>query len=279
VKIERYAWEGPAEHLLALLQRAESEDDTAEKLKGRWGGLGCAGLAALVGGVIVAFNLSVVVGVAVAVVALVFTIFAFRKASHHGTHDLDDRKLRAARRAVSVLRADVPAAWPLGLEVDFRPYNEAGTVLEQTGSRFGPKSVKYLQEWLVLRANLADGSSVVAVLSDKISRKEKPKRKRTKVAEAYVTRASVTVRLPKGRDAQAAAARLQGTSPPGGCRALSLEGNGRVLSAVVAAPIGRKVTNRGTSETGMDQLASGDTVLQTLSWLYGAVAASSAPAA
>jgi hypothetical protein len=176
---------------------------------------------------------------------------------------------------VSVLRADVPATWPLGLEVDFRPYDKAGTVLEQSGSRFGPKSKKYEHDWLVLRANLADGSSVVATLSDKVSRKEKPKRKRTKVAETFATRVSVTLRLGKGRDAQGVAARLQGTSPAGGCRTLSLTGNGRVLHAVVAAPVGRKVTNRGTSETGMDRLASGDTILQTLSWLYEGVAASS----
>ena len=158
--------------------------------------------------------------------------------------------------------------------MDFRTYDKGGTVLEKTGGRSSARSAKYAHEWLVLRANLADGSSVVASLADKVSRKEKPKRKRTKVAETFVTRASVTLRLGKGRgSAEAVALRLRGTSPPGGCSVLSLEGRGRVLSAVVAAPVARRVVNRSTTESGMDRLASGDTLLQTLSWLYGGVAA------
>ncbi|HEY6547244.1 MAG TPA: hypothetical protein VI589_05030 [Vicinamibacteria bacterium] len=273
MKIDRYNWEGPAEHLLALIERANHEDDVAEKLHSRWNGLGCTGVVLLIGSVILAVNLGPVFFV-LPVMMLGLTIFAFVRARGHGQHDLDDRKLASARRAISILRADVPSTWPLGLEVDFRTYDQGGTVVEKTGGRTGPRAAKYAHDWLVLRANLADGSSVVATLTDKVSRKEKPKRKRTKVAETFVTRASVTLRLGKHRgSAEAVAAHLRGTSPPGGCTVLSLEGSARVLSAVVAAPIARRVVNRSTTESGMDRLASGDTLLQTLSWLYGGVAA------
>jgi hypothetical protein len=274
VKIGRYVWEGRAEHLLALIARANKEDDVAEKLQSRWTGVGCTGVVLVIGTFIAAANLGKPAVFAIPVLALVLTVVAFVKARRHGEHDLDDRKLGSARRVVSVLRADVPSTWPLGLEVDFRTYEQGGTVLEKTGGRFSARSAKYAHEWLELRANLADGSSVVATLMDKVSRKEKPKRKRTKVAETFVTRTSVTLRLGKGRgSAEAVALRLRGTQPPGGCRVLSLEGRGRVLSAVVAAPVARRVVNRSTTETGMDRLASGDTLLQTLSWLYGGVAA------
>lgn len=274
MKIDRYVWEGRAEHLLALIARANSEDDVAEKLHKRWFGVGCTGVVLVVGTFIAAVNVAKSSLFLLAAVALALTVVAFVKARGHGQHDLDDRKLASARRAVSVLRADVPSTWPLGLEVDFRTYDQGGTVLEKTGGRFGARSAKYAHEWLVLRANLADGSSVVATLADKVSRKEKPKRKRTKVRETFVTRTSVTLRLGKGRgSAEAVATRLRGTSPPGGSSVLSLEGRGRVLSAVVAAPIARRVVNRSTTETGMDRLATGDTLLQTLSWLYGGVAA------
>lgn len=274
MKIGRYVWEGRAEHLLALITRANSEDDTAEKLQKRWVGVGCGGLILVVLAFIAAANGEKSSLFVLPVVALALTVLAFVKARGHGQHDLDDRKLASARRVVSVLRADVPSTWPLGLEVDFRAYEQGGTVLEKTGGRFSARSAKYAHEWLVLRANLADGSSVVASLSDKVSRKEKPKRKRTKVAETFATRTSVTLRLGKGRgSAEAVVGRLRGTSPPGGCTVLSLEARGRLLSAVVRAPVGRRVTNRSTTETNMDRLASGDTLLQTLSWLYGGVAA------
>lgn len=277
MKIDRYVWEDRAEHLLALIHRAQGEDDTAEKLHKRWFGFGCLGVVVTVGSLVATFALEQWLFAIVAVVALVLCVLAFIRARAHGTHDLDDRKLTSARRVVSVLRADVPAGWPLGLEVDFRPYVEGGVVVEQTGSRFGPRSAKYTHQWLVLRANLADGSSVVASLADKVSRKEKPKRKRTKVAETYVTRASVTVRLGKRHGtAEAVAQRLAGTTPAGPSSVVSLEGRGRVVHAVVAAPIGRKLVNRSTSESNMDQLATGDTLLQTLHWLYGGVAASPA---
>jgi hypothetical protein len=276
VKIDRYVWEDRAEHLLALIHRAQGEDDVAEKLHKRWIGFGCLGVVLTIAGVIAAINLGVWLAV-VPVVALVFCIVAFKKASGHGAHDLDDRKLASARRLISVLRADVPAGWPLGLEVDFRTYKDGGTVLEQQGSRFGAKAAKYSHEWLILRANLADGSSVVATLADKVSRKEKPKRKRTKVAETFATRASVTVRLGKRHgSAEAVAQRLTGTAPGGASSVLSLQGRGRVVHAVVAAPVAHRITNRGTSENNMDQLATGDTLLQTLHWLYGGVAASRA---
>jgi hypothetical protein len=180
---------------------------------------------------------------------------------------------------VSVLRADVPATWPIGLEVDFRPYQEGGAVLESTGGRFGVQSAKYAQDWLIVRANLADGSSVVATLTDRVSRKEKPKRKRTKVAETFATRGTVTLRLGKRLGAaEAAAARLGGTTPRNGWSVLSLTGRGRMLSAVVAPPPGRKVQNRTTTESNMDQLVNGDTLLQTLSWLYEGAASTSPPA-
>ena len=277
MKIDRYVWEDRAEHLLALIQRAQSEDDVAEKLQKRWIGLGCVGLIVTIGGLVAAISQEIWLLAVVPLVAVVLSVLAFMKANRHGTHDLDDRKLTSARRLISVLKADVPAGWPLGLEVDFRSYTDGGVVVEKTGTSSGPRSAKYSHEWLVLRANLADGSSVVATLADKVSRKEKPKRKRTKIAETFVTKASVTVRLGKRHgSAEAVAQRLAGTGPGGTSTVLSIEGRGRVLHAVVAAPVGRKQVNRGSSEYNMDQLVTGDTLLQTLHWLYGGMAASRA---
>jgi hypothetical protein len=270
-----YSFEGTAEHLLATLERAHADDKRAERLKAKWGGVGCLGAGLIFAGIFLGIVTGFVYLFALPVLGIPLAIFGFVKATRHGRFDVDDRKLGAARRVLSVLRADIPAGWPIGLTVDFRPYDKAGPPLEKVEPGWGkPKQYKYAQQWLELRANLADGCSVVAALSDKVSRKEKPKRKRTKVAETFATEASVSVRLARHYgSAEAVAARLSGTSPERTWTVRASQGRGRVVRVTVAVPPGRRVRNRGTTENGMDQLVSGDTLLRTLHWVYGAIAA------
>jgi hypothetical protein len=158
----------------------------------------------------------------------------------------------------------------VSLTVDFRPYNKAGAPLSQEGGWAGPRSERWEQTWLELKTRLADGTAVTASLVDRVAKKSKPKRKRTKVTEAFVTIATVSLRLDKRYgDAAAIAARLANTSPDAVWTVRSCRGQGRGLVAVLLTPRGRIVTNRGTSRTGMDDLGNADTLLRTLRWLYG----------
>jgi hypothetical protein len=268
MRVEEYTFDGPADTLVETLTVASTDDKIAERKKSVWSGIGCTGLAMAFGGF---FTIAFIGPFAAAVIGLgvVVAVVAFVVAARHGRHDLDDRKLATARRLITLLRADIPSTEPVSLTVDFRPYNNLPPV-EKSGGTFGARSERFAQTWLELRTRLADGTSVTATLMDRVSRKTKPKRKRTKVAESFVTVATVSLRLDKRYgDAAAAAARLADTSPDAAWKVRSCRGQGRGLAAVLLTPRGRRVQNRGLSTTGMDDIGNADTLLRTLRWLYG----------
>jgi hypothetical protein len=272
MRVDRYAFQDPVGPLLARLDRAAVSDKAAERLKSRWTGFGCLGIALVVAGIVGGAAAGLPVLFAIAVLGLPVAVVCFVKAARHGRHDLDDRKLASARRLLALLRADIPKEWPVAIEVDFRPYDKTEP-LEKTGGRFGPKAFRYEQRWLQLRANLADGTALVVSLTDRVSRKEKPKRKRTKVSETFVTLAALSLRLDKRYgDASAAASRLAGTSPDPAWRVRFCRGRGRVLKATLATPAGRRVQNRGTTANGMDGIGNADTLLRSLRWIYAGLA-------
>lgn len=277
MRVDRYAFQDPVAPLLARFERAGASDKAAERLKSRWTGFGWLGFALLVGSIIGGFAAGVPALFVLALLGLALAVVSFVKASRHGRYDLDDRKLASVRRLLALLRADIPAEWPVAIEVDFRPYDKAGELLEKAGGRFGPKAFRYRQRWLQLRANLADGTALVATLSDRVSRKEKPKRKRRKVRESFVSIATLSLRLDKRYgDAGAAASRLAGTSPDPAWRLRFCRGRGRVLKATLATPAGRRVRDRTTTESGMDQIGSADTLLRSLRWIYAGLTTSRA---
>jgi hypothetical protein len=270
MRVDRYTFDSPADPIVDRLTAAETEDKSAERSKKMWTGVGCTGAVMVFG----SFFLISVLGFFAAipiVLGLLICIPGFVIAARHGNHDLNDRKLGTARRVVSLLRADIPVAEPVSLTVDFRPYDKAGPPAEKTGSGWsGPRSERYEQTWLELKTRLADGTAVTASLVDRVSKKMKPKRKRTKTTEAWITLATVSLRLDKRYgDAATVAARLANTSPDGAWKVRSCRGQGRSLVAVLVTPRGRVVTNRSTTSSGMDDIGNADTLLRTLRWLYG----------
>jgi len=264
-----YSLEGTAQQLLAELERAHAQDKVAERQIALWRSVAGAGGALLLGGIVTIAFLTVlalvviVLGVGLGVLGLVM-------ASRKRRFDLDDRKLGAARRVISVLQADIPVSWPLGLTLDLRPYTEAGPPVEDCGDA----RRRWEQTWLELRSNLADGCSVVALLRDEVSRKEKSKRKGTRVVERFASEATIRLRLARQYgEAEALVARLQSTPPVHGWSIRSCRGQGRALWLTVATPPGSRTTYRGSTGGDTSSLADGDTLLQALHWVYGAIGA------
>jgi hypothetical protein len=264
-----YSLEGTAQQLLAELERAHAQDKVAERQIALWRSVAGAGGALLLGGIVTIAFLTVlalvviVLGVGLGVLGLVM-------ASRKRRFDLDDRKLGAARRVISVLQADIPVSWPLGLTLDLRPYTEAGPPVEDCGDA----RRRWEQTWLELRSNLADGCSVVALLRDEVSRKEKSKRKGTRVVERFASEATIRLRLARQYgEAEALVARLQSTPPVHGWSIRSCRGQGRALWLTVATPPGSRTTYRGSTGGDTSSLADGDTLLQALHWAYGAIGA------
>ena len=105
-----------------------------------------------------------------------------------------------------------------------------------------------------------------------MARREKPKRKRTKVTERFVGEVGLVLRLAKKHgDGQALLTRLSGQAPASGLAVASWSAKGRGVRMVLRTPMAQKVTNRTTTETGFDQI-TGDAVLHSLQWVFAGLA-------
>jgi hypothetical protein len=250
----RYADCAPA--LAEFFRRVGIEDKLAERRARRGivtailGGVTAFGSLFLSAGLHPIFLVLVLLGGAALVGGIVYWYVSSRQ-------DLDDRKVLSAQRLVNVLRADVPAGQKIFVHVDFRNYQQ------------GVK--RYQHGWLELRTALADGNGVALTIRDTIRRKEKPKRKYTKVTERIVSGVTVSLRLSRRYgDPAALVARLESLPLEAPFRLRQIAARGRSVRASFTTPVATSV--RGQRH-GFEALASGDTLLQALRWLYGGIAA------
>lgn len=262
MKIDRYEFEEPADALLARIATFHASDKEAEKALARWQ----AGCLVCVLGLFASFFAVSAMGpllVPIPVVLGVIGIVTLWKMSHHGEKNLEDRKLESARKVVQVLRADIPAAQPVRLEIDFRDYQSASG---RTGAG------DYEQTWLKATTALADGNAVALGVGEDVKRKERSKRKYTKVKERIVGEASVDIRLARQYgDAAAAAERLRSLPPPAGYQVADVRGTGRRLHATLRTePCLRLKHRRGVNEHG--RLPTADAALAALRWAYRGLA-------
>jgi hypothetical protein len=274
-----YRLSGTTAELVPRLESASARDERAERRARRYGvGALIAGIGALPS-VFVMGPLGVALGYETLAGWVLLSLLGLAVAlglawGFERLHDVDDRKLQAARRTLRVLAADVPASRPVSLELDLRGYRRGGRLLERQGFLFGQRRRRYAQRWLQLRATLADGSVVVASLTDDVVRKVKPKRKRTKVRERFRSQATLVLRLARRHGpAQPLVEALSRSGPPLGLRRVACTGSGRSLRVVLATPAAVRLRDRSTSERGFEQLGSAKTLLAGLHWIYVAIAA------
>ena len=180
--------------------------------------------------------------VVLVVAALVAACVGLAKVSAStGQYDLDDVKLHSLLRLLKVLRADVPAAARVSLTVDFRDYKAGG---QSRAKGQGPPV--HRQTWLTVKAPLADGSLLLLELSDQVRRKEKSKRKYTKISELWAGRVDVLLRLGRGHGAaEAVAGRLGQLKAPEPLACRRAVGKGRSLQVQLRLTPTRVVTGRG----------------------------------
>ncbi|MCU0241194.1 MAG: hypothetical protein MUF51_02075 [Vicinamibacteria bacterium] len=267
MRISEYRLADRADALLTALERAAGEDLTAERRRRIAGWI-----AALFGAAIFfslfliaihwAFGLLTLLSVALFAAALTAYFLVKR-------HDLDDRKLGTALRVLKVLRADIAQAEKVSLRLDFRGYQAGGQLLSKEGLTGGQKNLRYSHAWMELRTRLADGTFVRLAITDHVRRKEKPKRKYTKVNERTVCQASVVARLAKRYgDAAAIEARLKAAPPLPGLQLHALSAQNRAVRATFATPAAVSQSGRNSYQQGLDKMANGDTLLAALRYIY-----------
>ena len=267
MKAEKLQLAGKVDDLLGRLANIHREDKEAERQAKKYGILG---IVCLVGAFLSAFTGLLPLVAAGAVGAVVF--FVLR--SSHKSHDLEDRKIDVPTKVLSVLRADLPKDAPVELTVDFRDYRKGGQLLSEDRGFFKPVSVyRYDHEWLEVKAKLVDGTAVSLRAAEQVTRKEKRKRKYTKVSERKVGRVEADVSLSRKRYSELDVSRqLASARPPVPLRVKTAVQKGSHVSAVLVAPEARHVTGRGGLQATGQELGARE-LLNSLLWIFDAVGA------
>ena len=170
----------------------------------------------------------------------------------------------------------MPATQNVQLEIDFREYTRGGTkVTDESQPKVKGVTIdKYQHKWLEVRTTLADGTQIDATITDRISRKSKPKRKYTKVKEAFVSDVTLGLRLDKRYgDAEAIAQRLYRHPALAECQERARTAKGRNLYVALRTPSGSRVNARRTPTQfyGVERIGSGRTILNMLAWVYDGI--------
>jgi hypothetical protein len=280
VRKRRYVFVETADALVARARAIETGDDTAEKRKAtvkKGAGVGCLGsvvlfIAAMLTGAAWPDAAPVLLVVAIVLAVLTVVVGGTTYAWYAGL-DLDDRKVQTLTRFLGVLRADVPSAAPLRLEVDLRDYRKGVRVKKESGGWFsGLMTYGYEHTWLTLDTSLADGTRVRVAVTDHVKRKEKRKRKYTKVRERAIASVTLSLRLGKAyEDADVVAGRITALGPPPSLHVEEIRGQGRVLHVTVRGEPDWRTSGRTGNDSPLAP-SNGDTLLHTLRWVYRGLA-------
>ncbi len=267
MQVGAYTFKGTADVLVRQLEAAERRDNEAEVKAKRYG---CTTAFCFVFGIVlsfvaIGFPLLLLLGPPLVVAGIVFAV----KYSREKKHDLDDRKLEAALRVVQVLRTDIPAQEEVDLRLDFRDYRVGGRLVEKQGGWFSSLKVyEYEHAWLDFSARLADGNVVGVAVTDEVTRKEKSKRKYTKVRERVSSDIALSLKLREG-SAEDVRARVSGA--PRGLAIRRLDARGARLTAVLRG--GQALTQKGrTGSSTTGEPLGADTLLGALLWVYAGIA-------
>jgi len=301
LRAERRTFEGTCDELVAQLESARAADKRAEGKTKSAVGLGCLVLAVGAIGSFVLLGLSLersIPGgiVTIAALTVVLATAAFVRAGLASRGDVDDRKLDTAARFARVIRADLPSASRLRLQLDLRPVDKGGELKEhrrEKAFRFlfvmHEKTWKWTHDWFRASGTLADGTRFDVRAGEDVTKREIPVKKKkpgktkikTKIKERFQGHVDLALRLGSGRAGlgDAVAKALADIPPPSGMKARRIRGLDRRVVVSVQVP---EVRRRGYGlrvdpETEKARL-SADHVLQTFLWVYDALGRSGAGA-
>ena len=279
MKVDLHQVSGPCHSLLARFNGAHESDRWAEGKKKLFAGLGLSGL--ICGGLMTCFGGSAEIGalVAAGVGLLVAGVVLFIVRVRYLAFDLDDRKLATVVQFLRIIQADTRPRDLLRVRIDFRGYEKGGqqTANEKISQGFFSQDIrvkKFFQAWLKVSGLLADGTRYEVEVADHINRKEKPKRKYTKVKEKTASVITIRLKLRQERygDPGAVSAALAQLQPPPGLTVKSVVHRAQNLSIVLVGDTTVTVKARYGTETPAQGLeVTGNEVLQAMLWAYDGI--------
>lgn len=116
-----------------------------------------------------------------------------------GAADIDDLKLDVAETLCRAVVPDLKKRAPVGLSIDFRGYDK-GKPASDTTRFWSSTGVKtFIKPWLRMNMTLLDGTRVLIEAETHCKRKQKSKRKYTKMKDRVIDQLTLTFRPPADR--------------------------------------------------------------------------------
>jgi hypothetical protein len=165
-------------------------------------GFGVASIGGIIITVIVAAVLELGAwGLVVLVPCVLAFAFAGYKYFEAGKLNFEDRRHRIPARLVQYLKTDIPPDRPVQVAVDFRHYRESSEFqTAKDGGMFSSVTkTEYEVPWFNLKGQLYDGSKFRLKIVQTAKRKEKKKRKTTKVTETFCDKYNLIVAVNPAR--------------------------------------------------------------------------------
>lgn len=191
--------------------------------------------------------------------------------------DVEDRRYLIAQAIIHNLSVDMGEDDLIGLEIDFNTYEKGGELKGTEGGGFmsSEKAMSYALPWLQMKGRFLDGTRFRLGATQCVKRKERSKRKYTKVKEAFSEKLTITLAVkPKLQPHLAqAAAMLKARGRMNGLTFRQVSTDGNVLTVQAMTP--RLATIHGrynvTNENAAVRTCSHHTVLGLLLACYDAI--------
>lgn len=277
-----YQRSAPAAELRNDLAVLAEFDKEAERQSKRWGGRIAISVIVAIGGVVGTFFSAANEMPALIFVSVVAIVIGIAGAIYCGIHyarwsrrNIEDRRYLLLQDLVAHLSCDMAPDAPLEVELNGNDYHRPE--FRSTGdgqSMAASGATSYRLPWLSLAGQLLDGHRFRITATQLVKRKERRKRKYTKVKEAVCERVDVEVRCKPQKFARwemlPAMLKQQKLDIPLQDWDLQVTGERVTLSGVMPRAV--KVTGRGTTGSLDEGQLSAPAVLGLFVLLYRALA-------
>ncbi|HEX2951990.1 MAG TPA: hypothetical protein VHV83_20850 [Armatimonadota bacterium] len=208
------------------------------------------------------------------IAALGVAIYATVNYVKYNKEDIENRRFTIPQRFFEVLGRDIPAKRRCSLHVDCDGYLKHGQqIRSQSPSGFfssAPKQTVYKDQWFTAKGTLCDHTIFRVNITQCVHRKEKRKRKYTKVSERISERINLRLRI--APDAYPNWAMLASALKPQGNEQLSISNivvkDSTVQFAAVTKPMRRVHGRSGVQVLDNDTLVTADMLLQLFLFVY-----------
>jgi len=275
---ERTATAADLQSELAVIAEFDKE---AERQSKKWGTRVAFAVAAVIVGVIVTFvgfanenPVGGVFGLITLVVGLIVSIYCSVHWTRWSHRNIEDRRYLILQQLVRHLSCDMASDAPLDVELNGNDYHKPEFLSGTEGKTMFSSGVSaYRLPWLTLAGQFVDGHRFTVTATQLVKRKERRKRKYTKVKEAIRERVDLEVRCKPQKYARwndlPIALKNQKLALPLDEWDLQVTGERVTLTGLMPRAV--RVTGRGTSGSHEPGLLDSGAVLGLFALLYRAL--------